>query len=801
MSVLASLNVRIGADIKEFQKGLNQINRDTRNLTRGMRQVGRELTQTFTLPVAAISGFSLKISGDFEQSMNRVRALTQASDEEFKLLRDTARELGRSTVFSARESADALGFLAQAGFSARQAADALPGVLDLAAAGMIEIAEAADIASNIMSGFNLQISDLGRLNDVLANTFVSSNTNLQQLGEAFQYVGPVAASVNLSLEETAAALGLLGNAGIQASMAGTTLRGIISRLINPTKEVSDILDRLGVNATDTEGNFRSLADIIDDLSISGASAADIMAIFGDRAGPGMSALLSQGGEALRKFTQDNLESAGTAADIADTQLQGFAAAMEELQGAAEDLAIAIGDAGLLENVTNLVSGLAEVVQGLTETSPEMINFATNAALITAALGPLLWGTAQLITALGTIRKTILLLRNPLTTLIGSVGLLTAGFAAMATGAVRAIRGINNEIASGAGQLETLAKYSGPGAAAYRFQASQGRDRSADVTVYSDAAKGIKDLSDAFGIFSTEANKADESLGPLASKVNDLPRATKAAETDMKAYQSEVLGVADALQKLADAAILASRQVDLQRLSTPLLGNITTARERLAARGGLSDLSVDPAGGLNQLTAAQQNLQKIAEKVNATLTEQGLVFEKITYRASESFDALDILEEGFQRLAASAASIADAGGTFREVAQSIKESAQSIIGSMIRQGITSVVSGALTSNSFLGPFAIPIAAAAGALAQGAFNSIISSIQVPAFADGGLIYGPTLGLMGEYPGARTNPEVVGKLSDIKSLISFPEMMINVVGRISGRDIELVQERNTNFKKRLK
>ena len=133
--------------------------------------------------------------------------------------------------------------------------------------------------------------------------------------------------------------------------------------------------------------------------------------------------------------------------------------------------------------------------------------------------------------------------------------------------------------------------------------------------------------------------------------------------------------------------------------------------------------------------------------------------------------------------------------------SIKESAQSIIGSLIRQGVASVVSGALTTNSFLGPFAVPIAAAAGALAQGAFNSIIRSIEVPAFADGGLIYGPTLGLIGEYPGARQNPEVVGKLSDIKNLISFPEMMINVVGRISGRDIDLVMDRNNQFKKRLK
>jgi TP901 family phage tail tape measure protein len=168
-------------------------------------------------------------------------------------------------------------------------------VLQLAAAGNMDLATTADIASNVLSGYGMEVGELGRVNDVLAVTFSNTNTNIAQAGEAMKYVAPVAAAAGMEFEEAAAAVGLLGNAGIQGSMAGTTLRGVITALINPTGEAADILERLGIQALDSSGNMIPLADIIDQLGAAGVTTGELMTVFGQRAGPGLAALLEQGG--------------------------------------------------------------------------------------------------------------------------------------------------------------------------------------------------------------------------------------------------------------------------------------------------------------------------------------------------------------------------------------------------------------------------------------------------------------------------------------------------------------------------
>src|SRR5690606_38275371 len=301
--------------------------------------------------------------------------------------------------------------------------DALPGVLNLAAAGAVDLGTAADVASNILSGYGMEAAEVGRLNDILAKTFTSTNTDLTMLGESFKYVAPVAASAGLSIEETSAAIGLLGNAGIQGSEAGTALRGSIARLLSPTAEVTSKLAELGVSVTDSKGQLLPLVDIISQLEDAGASTADMMTIFGLEAGPAMQALVSQGSDALGTLTGDLRDAGGTASEIAATQMEGFNGGVKELQSALEGLAIAVAESGLLEWATAIISKVTEWAQALSETNPWLLKIGVVLGIVAAAIGPLLIVVGMLITSIGAIA-------GVMTPVVGVVALVVAGIAAL-----------------------------------------------------------------------------------------------------------------------------------------------------------------------------------------------------------------------------------------------------------------------------------------------------------------------------------------------------------------------------------
>ncbi|MFG2678297.1 phage tail tape measure protein [Streptomyces sp. NPDC048392] len=330
--------------------------------------VGSALATGFKVGTVAAAGLgwaALSASGQFEKSMNQVRAVSGATGKDFQDLRNQAKELGATTKFSASEAADGMGFLAMAGFKAKDIMSAMPGVLSLASAGNMDLAMSADIASNILTGYGFKTQQTSRVVDVMAKTFTSTNTNLEQLGEAFKYAGPVTHAAGVKFEETAAAIGLMGNAGIQASMAGTALRGAVTRLLSPTAKVAKTLDKLGVSATDSSGKLLPLNDIVRQLEKSGASTGDMMTIFGQRAGPALLALVDQGSGALVKLTKE-LENSGGAADkIAKIQMEGLKGQLTSLKSAWEGLMIEIGDLGVLHLATGAVEGVTTSMRGFT----------------------------------------------------------------------------------------------------------------------------------------------------------------------------------------------------------------------------------------------------------------------------------------------------------------------------------------------------------------------------------------------------------------------------------------------------
>ena len=258
-----------------------------------------------TLAIGALGYGAFKMATDFDTAMKQVQSVTRASGDELKELESIARGLGEEGLFTATEAAEGMGELARAGFDAGQITKALPQVLKLAAAGAIEVADAAKVAAVSMSTYGMAASEVGRINDVLAATDNASVTNLRELSEALVYSAPVAATSRIQFEELNGALGLMATAGFSGSLGGTALRGAIARLEGPTSRAQEVLDKLGVTVKDDTGRLKPLVDIVDQFGEAGLNTADAITLFGQRSGPAFLGLINQGAPALEKITKAN----------------------------------------------------------------------------------------------------------------------------------------------------------------------------------------------------------------------------------------------------------------------------------------------------------------------------------------------------------------------------------------------------------------------------------------------------------------------------------------------------------------
>tara|TARA_R110000764_G_scaffold174884_2_gene261264 strand:- start:915 stop:3128 length:2214 start_codon:yes stop_codon:yes gene_type:complete len=399
------VNLRLGADITDFQSKLKIANRAFKKTANILKSTGKSLSMGLTAPILAIGAAAVSAAAGFEKSMNKVSAVTGATGKNFTKLETQAKQLGRTTQFSASQAADAMGFLGMAGFSTEQIMSAMPATLDLAAAGSLDLADAADIASNIMSGFGAEAEDLSSITDVLAKGFTSTNTDLQQLGDAMAEVAPVASGFGISIEETTAAIGLLSNAGIQGGKAGTTLKNILVKLDEEST-------KLGLSVFDAAGNMIPLADQMEQLESKGLSTSEIMESFKKIAGPGMLAMLKEGSTGLRDLTTDLENSGGTAKKVADTQLKGFAGAMVKLKSATEGLAIEFGDV-LIPLINKMVKFLNKVISKWTALDSDMKIVIVTIGIFAAAIGPVIY-------SIGLFTSAVALVTGGVTTLVGAI---------------------------------------------------------------------------------------------------------------------------------------------------------------------------------------------------------------------------------------------------------------------------------------------------------------------------------------------------------------------------------------------
>ncbi len=379
-----SLSVKITGDSKGYKVAVEDARKSTKSFGDDSVSLGKKLSSGLAtgLKVAAKASAvasaaigtgmvaAIKTGSEFESQMSRVQAISGATAKEFQALRDQAIQLGADTAFSATSAAEGMENLAAAGFETKEIMDAMPGLLDLAAASGEDLASSSDIAASTLRGFGLAASDAGHVADVLAENANRTNSSVHETGEAMKYIAPLARAAGISMEETAAAIGIMANAGIQGSQAGTTLRGALSRLSKPTDAMVTAMQNLGVSFYDSSGKMKPLATQVNELKTAMEGMTDeqknqyLVTLYGQEALSGMLALINEGGDSLTELTNSFKNCDGAASEAAAVMQDNFAGAMEQLKGSTETLGIRIFDS-ISEPLKNLANSATDAVNDLT----------------------------------------------------------------------------------------------------------------------------------------------------------------------------------------------------------------------------------------------------------------------------------------------------------------------------------------------------------------------------------------------------------------------------------------------------
>ncbi len=380
----------------ELRRGLNQAEqqgqRTTGVLNRGFNRMG----QAAGVMGAAVGSSALAIGGmagiavgagaalagvvsagaGFEKTMSAVQAVTGASGQDMKKMSELAKKMGSETKFSASQAAEGMQYLGMAGFKTNEIMEAMPGMLSLAAAGQLDLGLAADITSNIMSGFGLKADQATHSADVLAKAASSSNTNVEQMGEAMKYAAGSASTVGFTMEETSAAMMAMANAGLQGSVAGQAWGTSLNRLAKPTKEMKKVMGELNLEFFDSQGKIKPLPQLVSELEKKTAGmtnqqkAATLSTLFGAEAFKNWAALMKVGGEELGRMTDGLVLADGAAKKMADTMSNNLSGKWDEFKSKLEGLGITIFTIiapalyAILQGAIDAVNGIDMFIQSI-----------------------------------------------------------------------------------------------------------------------------------------------------------------------------------------------------------------------------------------------------------------------------------------------------------------------------------------------------------------------------------------------------------------------------------------------------
>ena len=828
MANLSSLNFRLTANIAPFRKGLNKAERAMDKAGRKMQQFGKNMSAKVTAPIVALGAVSFNVFKGFEAEMSKVKAVSGATAEEFKALSDNAKELGASTMFSAREVASLQTEFAKLGFTATEITKVTESTLALAQASGSDLARAAEVAGSTLRAFGMDASETGRVTDVMAASFSSSALDMGTFADSMKFVAPVAKAAGMSLEETSAMLAVLANNGIKGSQAGTALRRIISEIGASGKPTSEAIADLAAQGL-------NLADAKDEVGRSAQSALLVLA---------------QGVDQIAPTTKAFEQSAGAAKEMADIMGDNAFGAGKRLESAMEGLGISIGEI-VAQAVVPMVEGLAKLAGKLNSASPATKKFVVVLGAFAAAAGPALFLTGGMIrnfkflriavkrstiakkAAAAAMRVLNLVMKaNPIGLVITAVTALAAAFYLLNKRKKKSVEidkklsdGAQEEIASNQTRLN---------------QANNLIDTIKDQNISNDQRRRL------ISKLNTEYKDLLPNLIDEKDSVEDIATAQKEMNKQM-AKKIAMIAVQDEMNQAVQDAVEAQKlfnntQKESDKLATKsqeLFGRVLSAQDVENYKNSLRSLTPEQAALVQEIDLNNQmlavNKQKLddanaavvsvgsnvdeladsmanASEQTGNLGDEGertaealmkLPLKQVSFNVQSTF--MPMMENVRHQMVNFTALAIQAGNAIKDVfAQSLREAFGELekgetrfgkfkesMGRMLRDMIIQFTAAAIAA------FALAVAvrfALGGAAGIGGIADIFGTMQsvggfmpnIPMLAEGGIVTGPTLAMIGE--GAQS--EAVIPLDRLHEFGGGGK--VEVVGRISGADILLSNER---------
>tara|TARA_R110002050_G_scaffold138984_1_gene262948 strand:- start:3076 stop:5454 length:2379 start_codon:yes stop_codon:yes gene_type:complete len=778
------LKILFGADLRGFNKAMSKAQRSIRKFGASMKKTGANLTRNVTLPIIALGAVSIKTFATFEQSMLKVKAVSGATAKEFETLKNQAKELGASTMFTASEVAGLQFELSKLGQTPKQINKSTQSILNLAQATSTDLSEASKTVAVALNSYNLEADQAARISDIMALASSSAAIDMEKLGSALPKVAATARISGDSFELMTSKLQVLADSGLEGARMGTQLKIIYSKLASSGLSWDEAMNKLR-NSTD--------------------KIATAQKIFGENAF-NAAIILSESKDKLNEYEKANLNATGTAQKLADIMDSGTSGAFRRLKSALEGLAIDLGGMliPLLEDLMKIIKKGISSWKGLDrETKNTIVAF----GLIAASIGPI-------ISALGFLAGALAFLFSPIglvvAALVGGAILIwyywddikvlivdVTNYIINLYNESELFRGSIQMLSAGFQNMWQVAKFS--------FKALW--EIVKWVTGQIGAAfTGVQRIID--GAFSRSPKKILFGIASLTKTLNEnskeaFKNITEDALSASKELEKILISTLVKTIKRPNIELISEEDIDrgldkIDDFAKEVLAKLKAALGLTGGGGGGEKEEVSNVTPLPIVTSiGGPNLPieggfwdlyvKGIEKVNEKLKETKSLMEVL----SDTFGLNEEVLKGFgEQLGSTFMQGAD---SMKEFAKTAKNSIRETIGAVLALGVANAIQKAMEGMAaFPGSvFLIPaIAGLAGGLAKTAFNSLI-----PSFADGGIVSGPTVGLMGEYPGAKSNPEVIAPLDKLKKYMNNAgNQSIEVFGRISGNDIFISNQRGS-------
>ena len=763
------LTIAFGADLRGFERAMKKAQRTVKKFGASMQRTGRNLTRNITLPVIGLGTVAVKTFADFEQSMLKVKAVSGATDAEFKTLTETAKKLGASTMFTASQVADLQFELAKLGFSSQEINASTESILQLSQATTHDLAESGAIVASTMKSFSMEASEASKVADIFALASSNAAMDMTKLSVAMPTVGATASAIGVDLEELTAQMMVLADRGIEASTMGTHLRKIFVELSTKGISFQDAMERIN-NSTN---KVKTATDL-----------------FGKRAfAAGL--ILADNTKQTNLYENQLKNATGTSKRMADIMDSGTNGALRRLRSAAEGLAIDIGQM-LIPILMKLVNGLQKAISFFKNLDSDVKTTIATLGLMAAAIGPILTVLGSLVTAFS-------MLLSPVGLAVGAMVagavLIVANWSKVKKPLVDTInyfidlynesmlfRGAINLIIASFKNMWAGAKF------AFNLIFKLGKN------MLDKLVDGFKSMGKIIkGVLTFDKEEFTQGIKEYGKTMVD----SFLDSTDIVAEETKKFGD-EVAKNFSDAIIDTISREKIEYISEEDVDNTVSKAKEMANKvlGQFKEMfGFDMGAGQKTEKSKETPLDQFK---NSPFGQILTMLKPVNTELEKTKSLMDILNEKFglgkevlQQYGDSLGQQLSQGAeNMKEYAKHVKNSIRDTISAIIAQGVSTAITNALTSTSFLPPFLIPVVAGAAAgLARTAFNSLI-----PAFANGGLVTGPTLGLVGEGAGiTASNPEVIAPLNMLKNhLNGSGTQQVEVYGRISGNDIFISNQR---------